>query len=105
MYQILQLLHANNMSTATTILLLFFAVIGLGSFAYKIYLQLIIKDPDKKGSLFRFATQIVIITYFLPMSIKYKSPEETNLRKRANIALAIFYISLGCEFLLSIITA
>ena len=92
------------MSTATTIFLFFFAIIGLGSFAYKIYLQQMIKNPGKKGSLLGFATQMVIIIYFLPMSVKYKNPEETKLRKRANMALAIFYICLGCEFLLSILT-
>lgn len=47
---------------------------------------------------------MVQMTDFLPMSVKFKCPEEIQLRKRANLALAIFYICIVCGLLLSIIT-
>ena len=92
---------------STLFLILFFALLitAGGALVYKIYLQMGIKNPGKKGAgLFQsFAVNLNVITYFLPMSVKYKSPEETERRKKANRALAVFYISFVCILLLSLV--
>lgn len=88
-------------------MILFFVLLFIagGAMFYKIYLQTGIKNPGKKGAgLFQtFAVNLNVITYFLPMSVKYKDPEETRRRKKANKALAVFYISFVCILLLSLV--
>jgi len=91
------------MSTAANILA--FILIGATaiSFFYKIHLQIRILNPGKKGSLVEFAFRLPSIIDFLPMQIKYKPAGEIELRKRANKALAVFYICVICLFLLPLI--
>ena len=73
--------------------------------AYKIYLQTRIKNSEKdRIGLFKtFAFSLNTISYFLPMSVKYKDVAETKLRRKANKALALFYITFVCILLLSLI--
>jgi hypothetical protein len=92
------------MTTITTILFFILLSIGLSSFFYKIYLQVIINDPSKKGYYSSAVLRFVYITDFLPLSVKYKSPEETKLRKKANRALTIFYLCIILILVLSLIT-
>jgi hypothetical protein len=92
------------MSILTTILFFVLLITGLLCFFYKIYLQIIIKDPSKKGSYSSVVLRLVYITDFLPLSLKYKNEEEIKLRKRANKALAVFYLCLICIFILAAIT-
>lgn len=69
-------------------------VIGFMALFYKKYLQIIIKDPAKKGKYYYGILRFLYITDLLPMRIQYKQGEELALRKRANQALIIFYSSM-----------
>ena len=69
-------------------------------FFYKIYLQIIIRDPAKKGKYYHVVLRLVFLTDFLPLRVKYKKGEELALRKKANKALALFYINIILCFLL-----
>lgn len=91
------------MSTISTIIFFVLLSIAGGSMAYKIYLQTAIKNPEKDriGLFQTFAFSLNTITCFLPMSVKYKDVAETKLRKKANKALALFYITFVCILLLS----
>ena len=93
------------MSTMSTIIFFVLLSIAAGSMSYKIYLQTGLKNPGKGGyDLYKkFAFQLNIITYFLPMSVKYKDAAETIRRKRANKALAVFYICFVCILFLSLV--
>jgi len=84
-----------------TIIVLTLMITAAAAFFYKIHLQIRILNPGKKGSLVDFAFRLPTILDWLPMRIKYKPPEEIELRKRANKALAIFYICIICILLLS----
>jgi hypothetical protein len=83
-----------KMGTTTTLLFFVILITGLIAFFYKTYLQIIIKDPSKKGSFSSIVLRFVYPTDFLPMSVKYKNGEELKLRKKANKALTVFYISI-----------
>jgi len=69
-------------------------VVGMMGFFYKIYLQIVIKDPTKKGKYYYVVLRLIYVTDFFPLRIKYKKGEELQLRKTANRALAVFYGSL-----------
>jgi hypothetical protein len=68
-------------------------ITGFMGLLYKIYLQNVIKDPSRKGKHLHVVFRLFFITDLLPLRIKYKTGEELALRKRANKALAIFYIN------------
>ncbi|HVU57372.1 MAG TPA: hypothetical protein VHD83_20055 [Puia sp.] len=91
------------MSTIATIMAIILGILAMIALFYKIHLQIRILDPGKKGSLSDLAFRLPSIIDLLPMRIKYKPPGEIELRKRANKALAVFYICLICVLLLSLI--
>jgi len=75
---------------------------GILAFFVKIYFQIIIKDPTKKGKYYFVVLRLIYITDFLPMRIRYKQGEELQLRKKANRALVTFY---ACMALIAILIA
>jgi len=91
------------MSTLATIIFFTLLITAGIAFFYKIHLQIRILDSGKKGSIWDFAFRLPSIIDFLPMRIMYKPPGEIELRKRANKALAVFYICVVSIFLLSLI--
>jgi predicted permease len=78
-------------------------VISLVSIFYKIYLQVIIKNPKKKGSFFSVFIRFPTIMDILPLSLEPNNSEENRMRKKANKALAIFYLGFILIILISLI--
>jgi hypothetical protein len=66
-------------------------IVAIGSFFYKVYIQIKIKYPQKKVPILSVFIRLYNIADFLPMSTKYKDGEELGMRKKANIFLLIFY--------------
>jgi hypothetical protein len=87
--------------------ILIFALIPttLVSFFYKIYFQIRIKNPEKPVSFFSIFIRFYYLTDLLPLSMKSHDIKEKRLRKRANIALAIFYLCFISIQVISIIVA
>jgi hypothetical protein len=82
------------MGSLLQVLILILMLTGVMGFFCKIYFQIISKDPSKKRKYYHVVFRLVYITDFLPLRIKYKQGEELALRKKANKALAVFYINL-----------
>ena len=76
--------------------------IALTSFFYKIYLQIIITAPEKKASFFSIFLRFYGIPDFLPLSMKSHDVKENRTRRKANIALMIFYLSFILIILVSL---
>jgi len=67
----------------------------VASFRYKIYLRNKIDDPDNKRSA--FDKRITFIDFF-PLQVNNVPGNEVDQRRKANIALIIFYSSIILEF-------
>jgi hypothetical protein len=67
------------------------------SFKYKIYLRNKIIDPENKLSSF---SKRPTFSDFFPMEVQNMPEKEIKYRKRANLALVIFYASIIFEFLI-----
>ncbi len=66
---------------------------ALISLFYKIYLQLRIKNPEKKITFFSFFFRFYNPVDLFPLLRKPTNSNEAELRKKANISLAVFYLS------------
>ena len=75
------------------VLIFILILTSLVSFFYKIYLQLLIKNPEGKISFLSIFIRFYNLADLLPMSTKSNDTRERTLRKKANIALATFYLS------------
>ena len=87
------------------IIIFILIVISLASFFCKIYLQMRIRHPEKKISFFSIFIRFYTLADLLPMRLKLTDTKERALRKKANIALAVFYSSFILVQVISIIIA
>ena len=81
---------------AETLLFFLLIITIVVSFNYKIYLRNKIDDPDNKKSAFN--KRITFIDFF-PLQTKNAPENEIDHRRKANIALIVFYSSIILEFI------
>jgi hypothetical protein len=86
--------------TGVLVILAILLIIGVLSLYLKIYLQIVIGNPSKRGAYFSVFTRIILLTDFLPLRLKYKEGEEKEMRKKANMALLVFYACVVADFII-----
>jgi hypothetical protein len=85
------------------IIIIILIIISIFSFFYKIYLQIKIRNQNRGVSIFLIVFRFYRITDLLPLKSDSDSSREEKLRKRANLALLIFYLSFLAVQILSIL--
>ena len=89
-----------NQINALFFTLVFLVVTTVIAIHYKIYLRVKITDPEKKNSSFQ---NRAVLTDLFPMRIRFCPFGEIKTRKRANIALGIFYLFAVLSLIVSFI--
>jgi len=89
------------MNVFNYIILILIPIAGM-SFFYKIYLQIKIKNPQKRITFFSVLIRIYTIMDFLPLKSTSQNNEEIKMRRKANTLILIFYSIIFIGLILSI---
>ncbi len=85
-------------------LMFVFLIMAGISLWYKVRYHLNTNNIKKQYRVLSFFNRYFTLTYLLPLTIKQNDTLENNLRKRANLALLIFYLDIIFGLLVSLFT-
>lgn len=85
-------------------LMFVFLIMAGISLWYKVRYHLNTNNIKKQSRVLSFFNRYFTLTYLLPLTIKQNDTFENNLRKRANLALLIFYLDIIFGLLVSLFT-